>query len=112
MCLDVIERESLHHRTDRTELPGFLQCAIVVLFVDQYALDKPHCRGAVSASAMNQRRLIAGLGDCFEEVIGHRGVRGISAQWEVHEVDAGNKTASPVVVRSDLPEPSIGSPQR
>ena len=47
----------LHHRTDRTELRGFLRRAIVVPFVDQYTFDEPHGRGPVSTGAMNERRL-------------------------------------------------------
>jgi hypothetical protein len=63
VCLDVIECESLHHRADCTELRGFLQRAIVVPLVDQYAFDEPQGRGAVSTGAMNERGLIAWFPD-------------------------------------------------
>src|SRR6266853_3317586 len=90
VCLGVIERESLQWLAGQAELSGLLRRAIVVPLVDQNSFDHPHCRGAVSTGAMNKRRLSARFRDCLDKGIGDRGVRCISVEWEVHEVDAGS----------------------
>src|SRR5262249_28051044 len=87
--LNVVEHEVLECRIRQTEAGGFSTCPIEIPLIHQHALDEPHRGGAVTAGAMDERRLVAGLRHGLKKPVDNGVIRRRVVERKIVEVDAG-----------------------
>src|SRR5215467_10728324 len=84
--LDVVHHEALQSRVRQTQTFRFRARFIEIPFVHENAFHEPHSRGAVSAGAMNECRLVAELSNRLEELVDDSRARFGIIEWNVEEL--------------------------
>ena len=72
---NVVYREVLHRLAYGSQLRTFGHRSVVIPLIDEHPFDKPHRCRAISAGPVDERPLIAGPGDRFQEAIYYYRVR-------------------------------------